>query len=384
VKKMMTMKRTIYLSAAACLAFFVQGCNTEDAASDSVKELTLFPVVNELNGTRAVDDEFFKTGSQIEVNLVKLASDGATSNLIYTYEYTVDRIFKGTPSGYIFPLDDSYIQSLEARWPRTADRSDRPKTDQRELEDFLAADWISGGLSSSQVNGIMPTDTPVPLVFSRENVLLDFELVGQNTTGLDIESLLIELQNTSGSEAYWAYCGNENGHAELIVEPGSRILSDENYLIGRIRIAGQSIDYTIIFPETDITFEKGYRYLITLTPQGYFMMAYIYISGFAEAEEGIGIPFQTPSETDGIFRIETGAQLITMSYLMRHYNDGTTYVWSTQDYVISDTLVLSPEEAAKYIVIPATLFDGTMQNESGADMTTVRVSDGTTLQIFEQ
>ncbi|MCD8184923.1 MAG: fimbrillin family protein [Rikenellaceae bacterium] len=376
------MKRKTYLIASALMISSWISCHTEDPSSDTARELTLFPVVEQRNGTRLTSDKFFATGSQIEVNLTQMASDGTTTDLTYTYKYTADRIFEGVP-GYVFPLDDSYISTLEAKWPRTVDRADGLKTDQRGLEDYLAADWISGGLSASQVNGIMPTDTPVPLVFSRENVLLDFELVGQNTTGLDIESLLIELQSTSGSEAYWAYCGNSNGHAELIVAPGSGILSEENYLIGRIRLAGQSIDYTIIFPQTDITFQKGYRYLITLTPQGYFMMAYVYIGGFQEAEEGIGIPFQQPSEEDSSFRIDTAAQLITMSYLMRHYNDGTTWVWTEQDYVISDSLMLTAEQAASYIPVPASLFSGTITNEQDVSVTTVNVAGGSSLQIFD-
>lgn len=376
----------IALSALAFLAFYA--CQSDDdVLSQHDGELTLSSTVEKMKGaaeSRAIGDEFFQAGSEIEVNLTTITSSGTEStHPAYTYAYGSDRIFKGNP-GYHFTLDDTYIKTLSAKWPKSADRTSGIKTDQRLLEDYKASDWMSGGLVSGASNGIMPTDAPVPLVFTRENVLLDFELVGQNTTGLKIESLLIELQSSDESLAYWAYCGNDNGHGELILPAGSKILSKDNYLIGRIRVSGQSSDYTIIFPETNLTLEAGHRYLITLTPQGYFMNAYVYVSGFIEAEEGIGIPFQQPTPNmDGSFQINTSTQLITMSYLMRHYNDGTTFVWSTRTYVISDALVMTADDVAKYIPIPKSLFTGTMQNAAGAAVTEVATASGTPLQLFD-
>lgn len=376
----------IALSALAFLAFYA--CQSDDdVLSQHDGELTLSSTVKEMKGTagtRAIGDEFFQEGSAIEVNLTTINSSGTETNQpAYTYSYSSDRIFRGNP-GFHFTLDDSYIKTLSAKWPTSAERTSGIKTDQRLLEDYKASDWMSGGLVSDATDGIVATNAPVPLVFTRENVMLDFELVGQNTTGLKIESLLIELQSSNESLAYWAYCGNENGHGELIMPAGSKILSKDNYLIGRVRVSGQTSDFTIIFPETDITLEAGHRYLITLTPQGYFMNAYVYVSGFIEAEEGIGIPFQQPTpNADGSFQINNSAQLISLSYLMRNYNDGTTFVWSTRTYIVSDALVMTTDDVNRYIPIPKTLFTGTMQNATGTAVTEVATSAGSPLQLFD-
>lgn len=381
------MKRYIHIALSVLTFFSLYACQSDDdALSKNKGELTLAPTVEQMKGvgSRAIGDDFFETGSEIEINLTTINSAGAeVVNSPYIYAYGADRIFRGNP-GYLFTLDDSYIKTLTARWPTSDARFGGIKTDQRLLADYKASDWMSGGLTSGAESGIVATDAPVPLVFTRENVLLDFELVGQNTTGLNIESLLIELQTSDNSLAYWAYCDNPNGHAELILPAGSRILSDDNYLIGRIRVSGQTSDYTIIFPQTDLTLEAGHRYLITLTPQGYFMNAYVYIYGFAEAEEGIGIPFQQPTpNADGNFLINTPNQLITLSYLMRHYNDGTTFVWSTRTYIISDTLIMTAEDVDKYLPIPQSLFTGLMQNLAGEMVTEVPTADGNTLQLFD-
>jgi len=375
--------------ATALLAFSLQACESDEGVMGTTdKELTLSSTVEDMKttGTRALGDEFFEAGNQIEVDLTFKNSVGTAigGTESYTYTYGSDRIFRGNP-GYKFPLDDSYIGTLIAKWPTSAIRAASGiKTDQRELADYKAADWMTGGLLSNSTGGIVATDAPVPLVFQRENIMLDFELVGQNTTGLNIESLLIELQNVDGAQAYWAYCGNSNGHAQLILPVGTKLLSKDSYLIGRVRVTGQSDDYTIIFPQTEIAFEAGYRYLITLTPQGYFMNAYVYISGFSEAEEGIGIPFQQPTpDMNGNFNINTSTQLTTLSYLIRNYNDGTTFVWSERTYVISDALTLTADEAAKYIRIPQSIFTGRIQNESGIPITEVSVVEGGTLPLFD-
>ena len=114
------------------------------------------------------------------------------------------------------------------------------------------------------------------------------------------------------------------------------------------------------------------------------MNAYVYLSGFLEAEEGIGIPFQQPTpDMDGNFLINTPNQLISLSYLMRNYNDGTTFVWSTRTYIISDALTMSADDVAKYLPIPRSLFTGFVQNAAGADVTQVNTADGSVLQIFD-
>ncbi len=370
------------LMVASVFAFV--GCQTEDEFSKkgSGYELMFTPQFKESlsTDTRALGDDFFVEGNSITVDLV--ASNAAGTQSI-TYTYGADRIFRGNP-GFRFHLDDTYVTSLSARWPHDAVRQNGLVTDQRELAAYKSADWLSGGVSSD-IEGIMPTDAPVPLVFQRENVLLDFELVGQNTTGLDIESLLIELQSggNEGSKAFWAYCENPNGHAELILPPGSQILSPDNYLIGRIRVSGQSNDYTIIFPKTDLTLEAGHRYLVTLTPQGYLMNAYVYLTGFIDSDEGIAIPFQKPTpDMNGNFVINNPLQLIGMSYLIRNYDDGRSFVWSERTYIISDDFVLTEEYASQYIPVPQASFNGQILNTSGQNVTEIPYGDGNMLQLF--
>lgn len=376
------MENIYKLLIAALLATLI-GCQKEDniPGNKSGDELVLSSVVKEPKNTRALGDDFFTEGNTITVELTTSDAPGTPQRL--TYAYGSDRIFRGNP-GFRFKLDDTYIQTLKARWPSDNIRSAGLVTDQRELAAYKSADWLSGGVSTS-VEGIMPTEAPVPLVFQRENVLLDFELVGQNTTGLDIESVLIELQSGTdeGSQAFWAYCGNPNGHAELIMPPGSQILSPDNYLIGRIRVTNQPNDYTIIFPKTELTLQAGHRYLITLTPQGYFMNAFVYITGFEDGEGGIGIPFQQPTpDENGNFIINNALQLIGMSYLVRNYNDGRTFVWSERTYIIADGFTMTDEQADQYIQIPASSFTGSIQNQSGQTITQVTYGTGSVLQLF--
>lgn len=384
------MKTIRYILPFALLAFSLSACRSDDPVTGErdKDELTLSAIVDNSSqevGSRAIGDDFFVTGSNIDVTLTEKKSSGTQTNYAFTYTYGSDRIFKGNP-GYYFTLDESYIESLTAKWPVQSIRNEGIKADQRLLADYKSADWMTGTVASPAAGGVIPAEAPVPLVFTRENVMLEFELVGQNTTGLNIESLLIEIQRAgeNGSQAYWAYCGNPNGHAQLILEPGSKIFSSEDYLIGRIRITGQTSDYTIIFPETDMTLEAGKRYLVTLTPQGYFMAAYIYLHGFSEADEGIGIPFQQPTpDMDGNFVIETPLQLITMSYLVRNYNDGTSFVWSERTYVLSPDFVMTQQYADQYIPIPSALFTGEIFESDGTTPVTEIDYGSGTLQLFE-
>ena len=379
------MKKNSFIITLLLLGGLFYSCQKEDTESAVTSgELTFAPVIKEMSstGNRAIGDDFFVTGSDILVTIT--SSKTGTTEQNFTYTYGANRIFKGNP-GYYFSLDDSYITSLTAKWPAEDIRNQGLITDQRVLADYKSADWMSGGVSS-EANGIVPTDAPVPLVFSRENVLLDFELVGQNTTGLNIESLLIELQSSDneGAKAFWAYCGNPNGHAELIMHAGSRILSPDNYLIGRIRVTGQPTDYTVIFPKTDLTLEAGHRYLVTLTPQGYFMDPYVYIAGFEDGEGGIAIPFQQPTpDLDGNFVIETPVQLVTMSYLVRHYDNPSPFNWSTRTYIIADGFAMTEEYANEYIPIPASIFTGTIQSTDGQPLTEIPYGDDSVLQLFD-
>jgi len=198
---------------------------------------------------------------------------------------------------------------------------------------------------------------------------------------LDIQSLVLELHNNNQPVAYWAYCDNPNGHAQLILEAGTTIFSPENYLIGRVQV--QQNEYTIIFPQTDLVLQAGYRYLITLTPQGFFMNAYISLGGWDQGEDGIGIPFQQPTpDMNGNFMIETPQQLITMSYLMRHYVDGATFDWLNRTYILSPDLVMTTEFANLYKPVPRALFAGQiLQNDVPVE--TITYGTDQTLNLYD-
>lgn len=369
------------------LSFFIlTGCQNEDetGVDNGRHELTFTPVTGNENGveTRAIGDDFFTQGGEIDVTITSSDPLLVVSNP-YRYVYGSDRIFRGSP-GFHFPLNDSYIVELKASWPAAANRPAQFVTDQRDLANYKLADWMTA-THSVDLGGIMPTSVPVPLTFVRENIMLDFELVGQNTKGLDIQSLLIELQNNSVSTAYWAYCGNPNGHAELILPSGTSIFAPENYLIGRITVSNND-NYTIIFPQTDLVFEAGKRYLITLTPQGYYMSAYVTIGGFNDVQdEGLGIPFQQPvPNPDGTFTIENPVQLITMSYLIRHYNNPASFNWISRTYNIASGFQMTAEYADQYIPVPTGIFAGSILQD-GQPVTSISYMDGAeqkTLELF--
>lgn len=146
--------------------------------------------------------------------------------------------------------------------------------------------------------------------------------------------------------------------------------------IGRITVSNND-NYTIIFQETDVELEAGKRYLVTLTPQGYYMNAYVMIGGWNTGEEGIGIPFQQPTPIEGgAFAINNPQQLITMSYLIRNYNDGSSFNWSASTYNLSGDLGMTAEYADQYIPIPETLFSGSIL-QGGSPIDTLRYMNGT-------
>ncbi len=365
------MKKNIYITLLLALPFLFPSCQQDEELNKAKTkgELTFTPFVESRRTieSRAIGDDFFVVGGAIDVTLTSTNATIGTQS--YQYVYDQDRIFRGNP-GYHFTLDDNYIIDLSAKWPIASIRQQGIETDQRELDDYKSADWMTAALAET-IAGVMPTVAPVPLTFIRENVMLDFELVGQNTKGLDIESLLIELQSGGQSTAYWAYCGNPNGHAELILGPGTSIFSPENYLIGRITVSNND-NYTIIFPQTDLVLEAGKRYLVTLTPQGYYMNAYVLIGGWQEGEEGIGIPLNGTT-------IQNPIQLITLSYLIRNYEDGSN--WGGKTYTLADGFVMTEEYANQYIPIPTSLFSGSIM-QNGEAIETIPYGDDQVLNLF--
>lgn len=367
--------KTRYILTFSALLLALASCRNEQGGNGS-RELCLAASV-EAPATREIGFEFFEAGAGIDVEITPSSGSGMQE---FIYTYGTDNLFRGDP-GYRFPMDDSYVETLTAYWPRKSVRTQEVPADQRDKDVFRHSDWMTATTGNV---GVMPADAPVPLNFYRENALLEFELVGQNTLGLDIESLLIELSVDGNATAFRAYCGDPGGHAKLILPAGTKLFAPENYLIGTVTVSDQSL-YTIKFPETDLAFEQGKRYLVTLTPQGYFMSVYITIGDWNQGEEGVGIPFQRPvPDIDGEFAIDNAVQLITLSYLVRHYTDGTTIDWPQRTYNVSPGIggTMTEELAALYVPIPRDMFSGRILM-NGADLNVINYGADGELFIYD-
>lgn len=375
------MRKLIYIFAAASLAFSCSDReNSKDGGSDTSDGVVFSASVTDRTDgslTRAGAYEFFGTGYEIDVYI---ETSYITSTQDYVYKYKGDGLFT-SESPFYFSLDDSYITDLKAIWPRQSVRDEGLVTDQRELDNFRLADWLTAEATS--VN-IMPTDAAVPLNFERENVLVVFEIAGQNTEGIDIQELLIEIEVGTTPTAFWAYCGDDDGKAQILLDTTTSLSSTEGYLIGRMKVTDNS-EYTIIFPAVDIQLEAGKRYLVTLVSQGYDVDTFVYIGGWDQDDSGgIGIPFAAPDPLDnGSFLITEPMQLVTMSYLIRHYPHPDTFVWTTSTYVISDDLVMTEEFADLYVPLPAGIFNGSIQDQNGTEITSIEYGDGQVLQLYE-
>lgn len=331
---------------AASFALLLAACGQDETLPAGNKgELRLAPAVENMTqvSVRSAGNAFFKEGDEIGITVKSSTDTGTGKAFTYTYKNSV---FAGNP-GYFFSLDDSYITELTASWPKDGAESEI-ETDQRTLENYRKADKMT---ATTTLEGIMPTDAPVPLTFKHNNCRLVFELAGQNANGLKIESLILELQYNGKPAAFWAYCGeggaNWDGNAALILDPAISIDSEEQYMIGRITVAG-SKEYTgtIFFPATDVKLQAGYSYLVTLTPRGDNLIASIHFGGWGQDEEGIGVPFQLPAKVASnpdLYVISNAAQLVTLSYLIRNYPspDGTNANgtdWTKQNYTITNEI----------------------------------------------
>ncbi len=378
---------SIYIVVFLWMITGLAGCTDDDGKTvnngeeTGSGELTFMPYVEESTVlTRDLGNTFFTEGYEIDVTLKSNAISSTSQTFVY--KYGADGIFRGSPSGYFFPLDNTYIDELTAIWPREAIRQQGLVTDQRELDAYRLSDQLIAVASTA---GIMPTDAPVPLTFVRETTLLEFQLAGQNVAGLAIQSLILELElDGTTPTAFWAYCGNENGHAQLILPAGTSIQASDGYMIGRIH-GSDGADYTIIMEATDVTLLAGTKYVMTLTPRGYDLLGSVGIGGWIqETESGIAIPFVQPvPNTDGDYLVQTAAQLITMSYLIRHYTNGTTIAWPTMRYILSEDLDLTDEEAQQYIPIPKSLFTGGVIQD-GKEVTSILYGDGEVLELFDE
>lgn len=369
-----------YIVATFCAGMLFTACQQEEDTAtpkSGSKPLTLAAEsVSDRKeaATRANGNTFFTNGKQIKL---LITPNGSSSEVTKTYTYA-NGVFSGKDKDntFYFQMNDNYfISKLVAQWP--IDRKNTPiqsngtvniPTDQRSLNDYRKADWLTAEseTNNSTAEGIMPTDAPVPLHFVRNNARLEFEVQGQHAYGQNITSLILELQlkgsddTTTKATAFWAYCNPETGHAEVILPGGSALTTPKaDYMIGRIAVVGKT-EYTgtVIIPEKlNITLEPNTSYKITLTPRGDNLIASITIGGFGQDEEGIGLPFQLPAvDENGVYAINNASQLMTLSYILREYKVGTTTTpesefdksvnainWKSQQYKLTADITIPIE-----------------------------------------
>lgn len=297
------------LMATALSGVALTACQSDDNAPDFAgeTELSFVPTVTEMgsqqNLTRVADTKkFFKEGDKITVEITTSRTDAKPDSCTYTLNK--DGIFTGD---FRFSLDNTYIQKLTAKWPTEAIRQKEGiKLDQREWEDYQKADRLT--TPNSAVLNLMPTAEPVPLIFEHEQSRFTFRMAGQNANGLNIEALILELQHdldgngTKDPCAFWAYC-NKTETASLILVPGIELKggSDKGgytivkgrYMIGMATVGNATTQYRggiWLDEKVALTLKPNTDYLVTLTPEGYNLVANITLGGFGQNEGYIGIP----------------------------------------------------------------------------------------------
>lgn len=298
------------LMAAALSGVALTACQSDDNAPDFAgeTELSFVPTVTEMgsqqNLTRVADTKkFFQTGDKITVEITTSRTDAKPAS----YTYTLDK--NGTfTGGFRFSLDNTYIKEFTAKWP-TQDVRDKEgiKLDQRKLEDYLKADRLKSHPGSANKN-LMPTAEPVPLIFEHEQSRFTFRMAGQNANGLNIEALILELQHDLDGDgakdpcAFWAYCDNTET-ASLILVPGIELkggsnnggytIVDGRYMIGMATVGNDQTQYRggiWLDEKVALTLKPNTDYLVTLTPEGYNLVASITLGGFGQEEGYIGVP----------------------------------------------------------------------------------------------
>lgn len=301
---------TTYLMAAILGSMICTACQDEDTFDRKGEaELSFAPDVQRIDNqetiTRATttDGGFFKENDKITVEILTNHSSQAE-----TLDYTLND--KGIFTGkFRFSLDNTYITSLKAKWPSEAVWKKGIKLDQRKLEDYKQADRLVTPEDMDDLKNIMPTAEPVPLKFEHELSRFSFRMAGQNANGLDIQSLILELQYDDPDDgkdpklpgAFWAYCDPNTGNASLILVPGIEIKGDGagftivggRYMIGMATVGKGKDQYTggiWLKQDVDVTLKRNTDYLVTLTPEGYDLMATIEIHGFGQGEGFIGVP----------------------------------------------------------------------------------------------
>lgn len=329
------------------------------------QQLSFLPSIKGMNEevirTRAAESSFFVDDDEISVKITTSRTGAIEKNYPYTYK-------EGTFTGdFKFSPDNTYISKLIALWP-AEDSEGRSKiiTDQREYESYKQANRLK---ATGSTDNIMPTAAPVPLVFEHEQSRITFRLAGQNANGLIIKSLLLELEGVDLGDGeggrgvgFWAYCEEEGTlNAKMILPAGIQFGpnedNDERMKIGLVTVgtAGSSAgDYRGIMyipNRTNISLVANHDYLVTLTPEGYDLMATITISGFPQPDgDHVGIPFQLPEWNEDAERydISTVAQLVTISWLLDGDLNGQLKVaWMDREFDIVIPIMVSAKVKAE-------------------------------------
>lgn len=378
----------LYPAIIAFCAIALAACQAEDDTASISGEETILSIapsvadMKEESVTRTATNNFFKTGDEITVAITTSRSDAEATN--HTYKYGTDNIFTST-SPFRFKLDNTYIKDLVAHWPKKEIREGGIVLDQRELEAYQQADRLEA--KSENIN-IMPTAEPVPLIFEHEQSRFSFRMAGQNAHGLNILSVILELQydddgnpNTKNvSGAFWAYCDNTET-ASLILVPGTEIKADgsgyqivgNRYMIGRAEVGNTTTQYTggiWLDKSTSVTLAAGTDYVVTLTPEGYNLIASIEIHGFGQSEGYVGIPIQMPTATVTADKYEIGnaIQLVTLSRLLQGEIDGeNTETWKGHTYTIKSSVVMTENAKPYYLPMEDSMKDK-IENENGENI----------------
>lgn len=391
------MKRNniFYLTITAFALSTLTACQAEDenAVSGGEDTLTFRSSVRDMNEetlTRTGEKNFFNVGDKISVDITTSRSSNGSP---HTYTYNASGVFTGD---FKFNLDNTYITKLVANWPGSDVQNDKKIIlDQREDKAFQEADRLQATVDN--IN-IMPTKEPIPLTFEHKQSRFSFRMAGQNANGLNIQSVILELQydenyginsspkKTSG--AFWAHCpGGET--AELILVPGIIVAASDNggsfikvgnrFMIGQATVGNESTQYTggiWLDDQVIVTLEAGKDYVVTLTPEGYNLIATITIGGFGQNEGFVGIPIQMPTPKAGAtdtYEINNVIQLVTLSRLLKggYIANQDATIWKSYNYIIMGTTVMTDNAKLYYLPIDRSLINQ-FKDESGNSITTIK------------
>lgn len=367
--------------------------------------LSIVPTVEDATATplTRATKMFFNDYDEISVN-IKTTRDAAGTD--YTYIYNEGTFSGKDNKGFFFSLDNTAISELTATWPSAASKE---KTgivlDQRKDKDFQQADELQAEVKACN---IMPTAAPLPLIFKHMQSRLTFKMAGQNANGLNIEKLILELEYHVSGEgdsevtkpgAFWAHCSNNYEYAELILPAGTTISADKvanttvnsegRYMIGEATISGTT-NYTggiWLASDTEVTLKAGYEYIVTLTPEGYNLVANFEIHGFSQDEGYIGIPIQMPTLKEGTtYSIDNCTQLVTLSQILAgNIKDASAKTWKGYSYILKSGLQLTKYAEKWYEKIDSSLKESLFKGEDGTTpITEITDQEGNPFSLFKE